>query len=115
MFSGLPDPFRRNVAFRLSLYYALLFTFTSVALFAFAYYLLAATIASKDREVLASRLKEVGTVYEAGGLGGLQNWIRSQPATIQRSLFIRIVSPYNDSAVISAPEDWITLRDVPGW
>lgn len=115
MFSELRDPFRRNVAVRLSLYYALLFTFTSVALFAFAYYLLAATIANKDREVLEARLKEIGVVYEAGGLQALQRWIRNQPPAVQNSLFIRIVSPFNDTAVISAPEDWVTLRDLPGW
>ena len=58
-------------ALRLSLLYALIFTLSSVALFALAYYLLAAAIGSKDQEVLEARLKEAAAVYEAGGVSAL--------------------------------------------
>ena len=49
--SGLLEPLRRNIGLRLSLLYALIFTLSSVALLALAYYLLAAAVGSKDREV----------------------------------------------------------------
>jgi len=103
---GLPEFLRRNIAVRLSLYYALLFAATGVVLFVFAYYLLAAAVSSKDREVLEARMKEIATVYEAGGIGGLRMWVRNQGPQTQRSLFIRIVNVFNDVAVVSAPEDW---------
>ena len=74
MFSGLLDPLRRNIAVRLSLWYALIFSISGWALLAFAYYLLAAAIGSKDREVLGARWKEVAAVYQAGGVPALRSW-----------------------------------------
>ena len=49
MSSGVLESLRRNFAVRLSLWYALLFTLSSLALFLVAYYLLAAAIGSKDQ------------------------------------------------------------------
>ena len=77
MSSGLLDSLRRNIGLRLSLFYALIFTVSSVALLALAYYLLAAAIGSKDREVLEARLKEAAVVYEAGGVNALRGWVRT--------------------------------------
>jgi signal transduction histidine kinase len=116
MFSGLLEPLRRNIGLRLSLFYALIFTVSSVALLALAYYLLAAAIGSKDREVLEARLKEAAVVYEAGGVNALRGWVRSQPVQVQNTMFVHLVNPLNNSdLVISAPEDWVALKDVPGW
>jgi hypothetical protein len=67
MSSGLLESLRRNIGLRLSLMYALIFTLSSVALLALAYYLLAAAVGSKDQEVLEARLKEAAVVYQAGG------------------------------------------------
>jgi signal transduction histidine kinase len=115
MFSGLLEPLRRNVGVRLSLWYAFVFTLSSVALLAFAYYLLAAAIGSKDREVLEARLKEAATVYESAGVGALQNWVKSQPPEVQRTLFVRLVNIFNNVAFTWAPPDWVTFHDVPDW
>jgi signal transduction histidine kinase len=116
MFSGLLEPLRRNIGLRLSLFYALIFTVSCVALLALAYYLLAAAIGSKDREVLEARLKEAAVVYEAGGVNALRGWVRSQPVQVQNTMFVHLVNPLNNSdLVISAPEDWVALKDVPGW
>src|SRR5258706_11724288 len=112
MFSGLLDPFRRNIAVRLSLWYALIFTLSTLALFSLAYYLLAGAIGSKDREVLEARLKEVAAVYNGGGVRALESWVRSQPSAVQQTLFIRLVNVFNNVAVVSAPPDWVTFRDV---
>ena len=116
MFSGLLEPLRRNIGLRLSLLYALIFTVSSVALLALAYYLLAAAIGSKDREVLEARLKEAAVVYATGGVIGLRSWVHSQPLPVQNAMFVQLVNPFNNSdLVISAPEDWVALKDVPGW
>ncbi len=113
---GLLEPLRRNIGVRLSLLYALIFTLSSVALLALAYYLLAAAVGSKDREVLEARLKEAAVVYEAGGVIGLRSWVAGQPPEVQNTMFARLVNPLNNSGlVITAPPDWVALRDVPGW
>ncbi len=116
MSSGLLEPLRRNIGLRLSLLYALIFTLSSVALLAVAYYLLAAAVGTKDREVLEARLKEAAVVYETGGTIALRSWVFNQPAEIQNTMFVRLVNPFNNtSLIISAPPDWVEARDVPGW
>jgi signal transduction histidine kinase len=106
---------RRTIAVRLSLWYAMVFTISSLALLAFAYYLLAAAVGSKDREVLDARWKEVAALYDSGGVGGLRDWARRQPQQVQHTLLVRLVNFFNVEYLITAPEDWITVRDVPGW
>jgi len=113
---GLLDAFRRSIGVRLSLWYALIFTLCTAAVLTLAYYLLAAAIGNKDREVLEARLKEAAAIYEAGRVNGLRNWMRSQPAQVQNTTFVRLVNIFNVVVFASAPEDWITFRDVPtGW
>jgi signal transduction histidine kinase len=113
---GLLEPIRRSVGLRLSLLYALIFTLSTGALLALAFYLLSAAVGSKDREVLEARLKEAAVVYEAGGIIGLRSWIANQPAEVQNTMFVRLVNPVNHNAlVISVPPDWVALREVPGW
>lgn len=111
----LLDPLRRNIGLRLSLWYALIFSLSSGAMFLLAYYLLAAAIGGKDREVLEARLKEAAAVYEGGGVGALRNWVRSQPANPQNSTFVRLISGSGRVLFLSAPEDWVTFRDLPAW
>jgi signal transduction histidine kinase len=115
MSSGLLDPLRRNIGFRLSLGYALLFTLSSAGLLLLAYYLLAAALGSKDREVLEARLKEAAAIYDAGGTSALSNWTASQPTQVKNTTFIRLVNVFNSVIFASAPEDWVAFRDVPGW
>jgi signal transduction histidine kinase len=115
MSSGLLD-LRRNIGVRLSLWYALIFTLSGVALLTLAYYLLTAAIGSKDNEVLEARLKEVAALYEAGGVNALRNWVRNQPQELQQTLLVRLVNIFNNVVFVSAPVDWVTVRDVPtGW
>ncbi len=113
MFYALSDLLRKNLGVRLSLWYAFIFTVSSAALFTLAYYLLAAALGAKDREVLDARLKEVAAICQTSGARGLQNWVRSQPVAVQRSLLIRLVNRLNRVDFISAPEEWVTLRDIP--
>ncbi len=116
MFSGLIDPLRRNIGVRLSFLYALIFTLSSAALFTFAYYLVVAAIGSKDREVLAARLKQAAKLYEAGGVNSLRNWAGSQPPEVQNTMFVRLVNLNTRAEYpIAAPGEWVGIRDVPGW
>jgi signal transduction histidine kinase len=116
MSSGLLEPLRRNIGVRLSLWYALIFTLSSLALLVFAYYLLAAAVGSKDSEVLEARLKEAAAVYNSGGIGELRSWVQNQPPAFQKTMFVRWLNVFNTvSLVLSAPEDWVTFKDVPTW
>ncbi len=105
----------RTIAVRLSLWYAFLFMLSSLALFAFAYYLLAAAVGSKDKELLEARWKEAATVYDGGGLGALRTWVQRQPAEARQSLFVQLISPFGMTAYLNAPPDWVTFKEVPGW
>src|SRR4051812_39740481 len=103
---------RRNVGIRVGWWYALIFGLSSVALLAAAYYLLAAAIGSKDRELVQARLREYAAVYEARGLPGLRNTIQQEQAD-QKSFFVRMVSAWNGISFVNVPDDWITFHDIP--
>ena len=94
MSSGLLETVRRNIGFRLSLLYAFIFTLSSVALLAVAYYLLVAAVGNKDREVLEARLKDAAVVYNSGGIIALRSWFANQPNDVQNTMFVRLVSPF---------------------
>lgn len=110
------DWLRRNIGVRLGIWYALIFTLSTAAVLALAYYLLAAAVGGKDLEVLEARLKEAATVYEAGGVGSLRAWARNQGPAVQRTMFLRLVNSGAGVHVnISEPDDWVSFQDVPGW
>jgi signal transduction histidine kinase len=116
MFSGLRNRLRRDIGIRLSLWYATLFTGTSVALLAFAYYLLATTIGSKDLELLNYRLKEAAAVYEARGIPGLQAWAEDQSGSGRGAFYVRLVNSFRDVNFRIIPNDWVTFKEVAtGW
>ncbi len=104
---------RRNVGVRLGIWYACIFGFSSVALLAIAYYLLAAAIGSKDRELVQLRLHEYADVYNAAGLRGLRDTLQEEQGN-QKTFFVRVVNSWNDVAFTNVPDDWITYHDVPG-
>ncbi|HWD93228.1 MAG TPA: HAMP domain-containing sensor histidine kinase [Verrucomicrobiae bacterium] len=110
---GLFNSARRNVGVRLGLWYAFVFACSSVALLGLAYYLLAAAIGKKDRELVQARLRECAAIYHAGGLPSLRNALQEEQAN-QRTFFVRVVNVWDDVAFANVPDDWITFHDVPG-
>jgi signal transduction histidine kinase len=113
MFSVRLNELRRSIGLRLSLWYALVFGVSSAGAFILAYYLLAGALLSKDREVLQAILNEVTAVYETGGTPALQNWVKAQPAQTRQALFVRVVSVFNNVSFLTAPEEWVTFKEVP--
>jgi signal transduction histidine kinase len=110
------DFLRRSIGVRLSLWYALVFLVSNAALFAVAYYLLAAAIGSKDRELLDGQLKEAASLYAGGGgAGALRNWVQNQPEQVQNTLLVQLVNSYTRlSMIINVPKEWVQFRTVPG-
>jgi serine/threonine protein kinase len=92
---------------------AVVFAVSTAAVLALAYHLLAAAVGSKDREVLEATLKEAAAVYEGGGVRALQKWARSEPEQFQKTLMVRLVNASSHVSFITAPADWVTIRDVP--
>jgi signal transduction histidine kinase len=113
MSSGLLETLRRSVALRLSLWYAFIFTLSSLALFGFAYYLLAAAVGSKDRELLEARWKEIAALYDAGGIEGVRAWVKGQRPAVLQMLFIQVSNPFG-SLILNLPPGWVDFKDVPG-
>ena len=97
---GPLEKIRRNIGVRLGLWSALIFALSSIALLALAYYLLAAAVGSKDRELLLARLRERGLMEQSIALlsyalpereavwwgGSLTSSLNSRPSLKSRSL-----------------------------
>ena len=103
----------RNIALRLGLWYAFVFAVSSVALLMISYYLLAAAVSHKDREVLLARLQEYAAVYDNGGVPALRAAMQ-QEAGDPKAFYVRLVNPWNQATLLNVPGDWITFRDIPG-
>lgn len=102
----------RSFSFRLNLWYATLFTLSSFAIFVFLYYRLAEALEKKEFEVLQSRTKVCGAIYQAGGARGLQSWLsneKRQPG--EREYFVRVVNRWNIQELLVLPDDWVTFKD----
>jgi len=107
MFSNPLEPLARSFTFRLTLVYAAIFTLSAVVLFGLLYLLLAATLQSKDREIIEARLREGAAVYESGGLPALQLLVRrNQEADRDNSYFIRLTGMQGSVLLLTAPVDW---------
>ena len=116
MSSNLLERLRRRVGFQLSLWFVLLFLLSSVGLFAFTYYLLAAAIQNRERVVLEGQLKVAASLYESGGVNALREWVQNQPPKLQKMFFVRLVSTGNSVTLLNAPDDWVTFQDtVTNW
>jgi signal transduction histidine kinase len=109
---GPVEKIRRNIGVRLGLWSALIFALGCLGLLALAYFVLATALGGKDREVLQARLNEFAAVYGNGGLAELRNVI-NQEERGPKTVFVRLVSPWNDVALVSLPDEWVTFHDLP--
>ena len=113
MLFDLPDRMRRSLGVRLGLWYALVFGVSGAGLFVLAYYLLAAAIGAKDREVLQARLREFAAIYQSDGPAGLQHAARMEEGG--KTFFVRLVTAFDAVAFANVPDDWVTFHDVEDW
>jgi signal transduction histidine kinase len=106
-----------SISVRLGLWYTFVFSISTVALFALAYYLLAQAVGRKDLEVLEAKIREYAATYAAGGLSALQTVVyQEHEYDPRKSLFVRLVNRRNDVTFAKVPEDWLGFRQVdPGW
>jgi len=84
----------RSFAFRLSLWYALIFALSTAVLLALVYYLVGIAFQRKDQEVILAQLKEYATVYQAGGAGALRaRATQENPPADDKSYYVNLNSP----------------------
>ena len=97
----------RNFAFRLSLWYALIFALSTAALLALCYFLMAHAFQRKDQEIILAQLREYATVYQADGARALQARARQEndPAN-DKSFFVSLKSPQVSLSIQVTPDGW---------
>jgi len=97
----------KSNGFRLSLWYAVSFVLGSAILLTVTYLLLSSALRSRDREALESELAELTSIYESGGLQGVDREVSEDYRFRKKNpFFIRVVETSNRSSRIYSPQIW---------
>ena len=91
---------------RLGLWYATLFVLGSIAIASLTYYLTAASLAQRDRQILQAKLGEYAALYRRAGIQELANTVRAEQSTAPERLFVRVVDRGADLIMLSTPQGW---------
>ena len=102
-----------SFAFRLSLWYAGVFTLSAAVLFGLLYFLLTSFVARSEREIISARLKECAAVYEGqGGLPALNDLVhRDSFSREEGSFFVRVTGRRGSVLLLVAPSDWLQVEN----
>ena len=97
----------RNFAFRLSLWYALIFALSAAVLIALVYYLAGRAFERKDQEVILHQLKEYATLYQDRGPEALRARALSEnnPAD-DKSFYVNLTTPRLNFNIQIVPDGW---------
>ena len=93
----------RNFAFRLSLWYALIFALSTVVLLALVYYPVGSVFQRKDREIILAQLKEYATAYQAVGPEALR---ARASQNNNKSFYVHLDSPCRKRMPRRCAESW---------
>lgn len=96
---------RGSIAFRITIWYSVIFPLSSALSFGLIYYSLSSYVNRKDREILRAKLEEYVGEYQAGGTKSLDAEIRADRKTDKRiSFFVRISGHDNRTLFLSVPD-----------
>src|ERR1039458_4800352 len=97
----------RNFAFRLSLWYALIFALSTAVLLALVYYLVGSALQHKDEEIILTQLKEYATVYQTAGPEALRARATQEnnPAN-DKSFYVSLSYPQLSVNFQRIPDGW---------
>ena len=104
----------RSFAFRLSLWYALVFAVSAGALLVLVYYLAASALYHKDQEIIVSKLREYMALYVTGGLPALQSVASAENNPSDERSFYVILVTKRYSNPIFVPDGWMSFNILPG-
>jgi signal transduction histidine kinase len=91
---------------RLALWYATLFVVGSIVIVLLTYWLTAASLAQRDRQIIQSKLGEYAAAYQRGGLDALADTVQAEWSTAPERLFVRVVDRRTEALVLSQPGRW---------
>jgi signal transduction histidine kinase len=101
-----PHLFTRTFGLRLALWYATLFVVGSIAIVFVTYFLTAASLAQRDRQIINAKLGEYAAVYTRGGFRALADTVRAEQRVAPERLFVRVADRGAEALVLSMPEGW---------
>jgi signal transduction histidine kinase len=101
-----PRPLVRPLGLRLALWYATLFVLGAIAIVFLTYYLTAASLAQRDRQIIQAKLGQYASVYSREGIRGLAETVRAEQLTAPERLFVRVVDRGSEVLVLSMPQGW---------
>ncbi len=97
---------RNTFGLRIALWYATLFVGGALAIVLLTYYLLSASLAQRDQQIMRTKLADYASAYSRAGARGLAAVVRSEQAVAPERLFVRVVDRGVESLVLSNPEGW---------
>jgi signal transduction histidine kinase len=100
------DLFGPAFGLRIALWYATLFVAGSMAIIFLTYYLTAASLTQRDRQIINAKLGEYAAAYRRAGIDGLAATVRAEQSTAPERLFVRVVDRGAEAVVLSNPNGW---------
>jgi len=101
---------RSAFGLRLAAWYSGLFVISAAVVVLLTYYLMAASLAQRDHQILRSKVGEYAAAYARGGIRVLARTVRDEQAAAPERLFVRVVDRGLDAVVLSDPEGWDRTR-----
>jgi signal transduction histidine kinase len=95
---------------RIALWYATLFVLGAIAIMFLTYYLTAASLAERDRQIIRSKLGDYASAYARGGLPVLAATVRAEQSVAPERLYVRVANRGVEAVVLSNPEGWDPAR-----
>ncbi len=117
MSSSWIDRLSQALGLRLAAWYLGTFLASTFVIVGLTYGLLAASLETRDHDIIQSTLREYATRYQAGGLPALARALEiEQRSGTREPLFVRLVGPFEDVLLYSLPETWgaFDLSELPG-
>src|SRR5262245_53250176 len=91
---------------RIALWYATLFIVGSLVIVWLTYWLMAESLAQRDRQVINGKLGEYASAYDHGGIRALADTVRAEQLTAPERLFVRVIDRGSETLVLSQPNGW---------
>ncbi len=99
-------PVTRAFGLRIAAWYATLFVIGAIAIVVLTYWLTAASLEARDRQIIRGKLGEYSVVYERGGIDALTETVQAEQRTAPERLFVRVLDRGTESIVLSNPGPW---------
>jgi signal transduction histidine kinase len=99
-------PSARTFGLRLALWYATLFVSGAIAIVFVTYFLTAASLTQRDRQIINGKLGDYAAAYLRGGVRVLAATVRAEQQVAPERLFVRVVDRGVEAVVLSNNEGW---------